>query len=252
MRHRVDDILTERRALGEPRRKAALVVALLGHVALGAAIALAPVFAARGRAEERQYVRVMIVPAKALGVAAPPSRPKARPEPPKREPVETPAPKPRPEPERSRPVVPSVEKPPVRSQDSGDRSAPAGEPSQPDSGESSRRRGGPDGTSLGTSPFGSSEASFDDPDFRYNYYVQQMLAIIGSQWARPRANLGTEVLIHYEIARSGELSAIEVTRSSGNRAFDAAGVRAIALASPLPPLPQSYPHDSLGVTLLIR
>lgn len=142
-----------------------------------------------------------------------------------------------------------AEVPPPRS---GGEASQDSESTEASSADSSPRRGGLDGTSLGISPFGSSEASLDDPDFRYGYYIQQMLAIIGGHWVRPRAGFDTEVVVHYNIGRSGRLSDIEIVRESGNRAFDAAGLRAVTLASPLPPLPQSYPHDSLGVTLLIR
>jgi TonB family protein len=60
------------------------------------------------------------------------------------------------------------------------------------------------------------------------------------------------MVIHFNISRQGELTDIEVVTESGNRSFDLAGYRAVALASPLPPLPQSYRSDSLGVNLLIR
>ena len=252
MRHRVDDILAQRRAPDDRRRRiAAIAVAFVGHALLGAAIALAPAFVARSQAEERQFVRVMIVPAKALGDStAPARRPPAKPKP---APVVTaPAPESEPAPKAPSPEPSSEPRAePVAALDGSASSAPPTDTTETD-GESTRRRGGPDGTSLGTSPFGSSEASFDDPDFQYNYYVQQMLAIIGGHWVRPRSGLDTEVLVHYEISRSGELREIEVARTSGNRAFDAAGVRAVTRSSPLPPLPQSYPHDSLGVTLQIR
>lgn len=240
MRQLVDDVLAERRSRTSPRRQLLVcAVALVGHALLGAAIAMAPIFVARSQAQEREYIRVMIVPAKALGDSTAPPKPKPKPAP-VAPAVETRSPKPAP-----------TETAPEPEAFSGARSE-AEPPASESTAATSRRRGGPDGTSLGISPFGTSEASFDDPDFRYGYYVQQMLAIIGSQWVRPRSGLDTEVVVHYRIDRSGRLSDIEVVRASGNRSFDAAGIRAVTLASPLPPLPQSYPHDSLGVTLLIR
>ena len=105
------------------------------------------------------------------------------------------------------------------------------------------------GSSLGTTPFGA-QAGVDDPDFRYGYYVDQMLVIIGGNWLRPSV-AGVEVIVHFRIARDGSLDEIEITQPSGSASFDMAGLRAVQLSS-LPPLPASYPHPSLGVSLLIR
>ena len=192
-------------------------------------------------------MRVMIVPAKALGDATAPvqaEKPKPKPKP-----VAAPASKPDAPATATAPVAGPEAVPDERSPRATSGEDPSGAADQT---ESSRRRGGPDGTAFGTSPFGSSEASFDDPNFMYGYYVQQMLALIGSNWVRPRAAPGTEMIIHYNISRQGKLSEIEIVKESGNRAFDLAGFRAVALASPLPPLPQSYRADSLGVNLVIR
>jgi TonB family protein len=190
---------------------------------------------------------VLIVPAKALGdTTAPVKTAPAKSKPP--------APKPEPGATKKAPKKTAVATPQPETE--VQRQAPATTPSDSttddSSGASSRRRGGPDGTAFGTTPFGSSEASLDDPNFMYGYYVQQMLALIGSHWVRPRANPGTEMVLHYNITRNGQLTDIEVVEESGNRSFDLAGFRAVALASPLPPLPQSYRLDSLGVTLVIK
>lgn len=251
MKQPVDDILAERRRNdGRRRRLVSGSVAIAGHTLLAALIALAPAFAARRRSEVRDYMRVMIVPAKALGDATAASEPK-----------KTPPKKPTPAVAVETPAIPksSTKKEPERKPDpspapSSRNSASAVEtPSAPTTEpEETARRGGPDGSAFGTFAFGSSEASFDDPNFQYGYYVQQMLALIGEHWVRPRANPDTSMVIHFNISRQGELTDIEVVTESGNRAFDLAGYRAVALASPLPPLPQSYRSDSLGVNLLIR
>jgi TonB family protein len=123
-------------------------------------------------------------------------------------------------------------------------SGPAGAPAQ--------RRGSPLGSAFATSPFGTAVAGFDNPDFVYGYYVEQMLAMIGSNWTRPQAAVDLEMIIHFRIHSDGRLSEIEVVESSGLSSFDLAGRRAVTLASPLPPLPRSFPHESLGVNLIIR
>ncbi len=251
MKELVDDVLAERRQRDNRRRRLiAGAIAVIGHTLLAALIALAPAFAARRRHQVSDYMRVMIVPAKALGIAAAP----VKPVPPK--PSSPPASAPVSAVEKEAAKTVPVRQPVAETQSRNRATSPApstADPAEaPPAEESRQRRGGPDGTTFGTSPFGSSEASFDDPNFMYGYYIQQMLALIGSQWARPRANPGTEMIIHYTIDRQGKLTGIEIVKESGNRAFDLAGFRAVALASPLPPLPQSYRSDSLGVNLVIR
>lgn len=244
MKELVDDVLAERRRRDNRRRRLiAGAIALIGHTLLAALIALAPAFAARRHNQAPAYLKVMIVPAKALGDATAPIKPS----PPKPKPSK-PVPEPAVEPTIEREAAKAV---PVRQAVNSEPTTAAAAEATPAT-ESRQRRGAPDGTAFGTSPFGSSEASFDDPNFMYGYYVQQMLALIGSQWARPRASPGTEMIIHYTISRRGKLTGIEIVKESGNRAFDLAGFRAVALASPLPPLPQSYRSDSLGVNLVIR
>jgi TonB family protein len=113
-----------------------------------------------------------------------------------------------------------------------------------------QRRGSADGSSLGTTPFGAT-AGLDDPNFRYDYYIEQMLAIIGNNWIRPSVG-EAQMTVHFRIARDGSLSEVEVVERSGSSSFDLAGERAVRLSSPLPPLPSSYRHPSLGVNLIIR
>ena len=45
---------------------------------------------------------------------------------------------------------------------------------------------------------------------------------------------------------------LKIAKSSGFNTFDIAGMRAVQVASPFPPLPQSYRHKSLGVNLILR
>jgi outer membrane biosynthesis protein TonB len=43
-----------------------------------------------------------------------------------------------------------------------------------------------------------------------------------------------------------------VLQSSGYNSYDLAGLRAVQTAAPFPKLPQSFRHNSLGVTLIFR
>ncbi len=114
-----------------------------------------------------------------------------------------------------------------------------------------QRRGTPDGSPLGLAPFGSNASGFDDPDFQYSYYTDMLLAIIGSHYRRPAIAADVELIVHFRIARDGTIHDVEITQPSGYASFDQAGLSAVR-SSKLPSLPVSYPHDSLGVSLIIR
>ena len=232
------------------RRWMSAVISITGHLVLTAGIALAPALAARDR-EPIEFVEVQIVPLQALGVpepVTPKPRTEVREEP---EPVVVPTSDSEEEPPATvrDPQPDPVPAPPEpsRSPSDADGENATGPPDAP-----AQRRGSPFGSALATSPFGTAVAGFDNPDFVYGYYVEQMLAMIGSNWVRPKVASDVEMMIHFRIHDDGQLSEIEIVEPSGSSAFDLAGLRAVRLASPLPPLPKSFPHESLGVNLIIR
>ena len=234
---------------GRARRLFSAGASIVGHGLLTVAIAFAPAWAARQK-EPLEFVAVKIVPVQALGVPEPqpvppaePSPQQALPEPEKEDSTEEPDQR-LPDPEPTETAPPPQQRP---AESTGVDRSPA-EPVD----SRTQRRGSPTGDPLSTSPFGAAVAGFDNPDFVYNYYVQQMLAMIGSHWNRPSVGKNVELTIHYRIERDGTLTEIEIVAPSGSDVFDLAGLRAVRLASPLPPLPASYPHDSLGVNLIIR
>jgi protein TonB len=225
------------------------------------------------------FVPVQIIPAAALGVRRPASRPKAatpappeplRPEPVKPEPKPEPPAKPEPKPDRiaakPRDDVPSLpdrtpKKPekPVKAAPPAPRPATGGTGTNPagtapmgtpdgDPG----RRGSPTGNPLGTSAFGSQIAGLDNPDFKFGYYLDQLLSAIDAKWARPPLGDKVECTIGFRIQRDGSITELTVARSSGYNSFDLAALRAVQNASPFPPLPRAYRNDSLGVNLIVR
>jgi TonB family protein len=229
------------------------------------------------------FVPVTIIPAQALGVRRPASRPKAKkpaPEPAKE--PERPAPEPeKPEPEREDvPVLPTEKKPekkpeppkpstatdgprrppektpekpePKPPASSGTGTNPAGTAAQGTPDGEAGRRGSATGNPLGTSAFGSAIAGLDNPDFRFGYYLDQLLSAIDSKWVRPPLGEGVEATISFRIQRNGSLSDLQVAVSSGYNSFDLAALRAVQNASPFPPLPRAYRNDSLGVNLIVR
>lgn len=277
------DRIIERRSRPSGRRPevVSLAAAALLHGLLVALILLLPRLTPPP--PPISFVPVQIIPAQALGVRRPASRPKAeKPAPePAKEP-ERPAPepeKPAPEPEQEDvPVLPEKKpekkpEPPKPSTSEGPRrpaektpektdpkppasggtgTNPAGTAAQGTPDGEAGRRGSATGNPLGTSAFGSSIAGLDNPDFRFGYYLDQLLSAIDSKWVRPPMGEGVEATISFRIQRDGSLSDLQVAVSSGYNSFDLAALRAVQNASPFPPLPRAYRNDSLGVNLIVR
>jgi periplasmic protein TonB len=271
----VDRIL-ERRSRRESRRPEA--VSLAAAAALhGIALAFVLVLPRLNPPPPPpSFVPVQIIPAQALGVRHPAPRPKAeKPAPPKPEPAaeEPPAPeppKPKPEPERpapkpvkeevpalpekpdkKKPEKPKPEKPrPAAATGTGNN--PAGTAQQGEANGEAGRRGAPTGNPLGTTAFGSQIAGLDNPDFKFGYYIDQLLSAIDSKWVRPPLGNDVKAVISFRIQRDGSLTDLQVAQSSGYNSFDLAALRAVQNASPFAPLPRAYRNDSLGVNLIVR
>jgi protein TonB len=170
---------------------------------------------------------------------------KVEPKPPKKEP-----PKPRPKQtstdKKAAPVP--VKKPSAEAS----RPAPArSEPSQPASVDTMKT------LARGVEMPGGAEASVaigvEGPISAYAYYLQAVRDKIATHWNPPAGLVsgGKQVasMVNFRIDRRGKISASYVEEPSGNGVFDKAGLRAVALAEPLPPLPQDYPGEWLGIHL---
>jgi protein TonB len=232
------NVILNRRAV-PTRNRWSIVLSVVLHTILVASAILIPLLMKRQR-PVIEFDVVTIVPIQALGTPEPEPEPEAvetaEPEPPR------PAPPPKEAPPPARPSpkpAPEVKKP-------VERPAPA-PPAQP-----KQRRGSAFGSATGSSPFGASGVGLDNPDFTYGYYVDQMVAMIGSHWARPPVAARTECVVHFRVARDGAVSDVRLVESSGNEAFDQAALRAVDRAAPLPPLPASFNSESLGVNLRVR
>jgi TonB family protein len=134
-----------------------------------------------------------------------------------------------------------LKKPPERKPDSGLRGADAA------SADSAQLASGPNLPGLGLG--GAGGGSPFDQDFEYAYYVQQMLARIHQRWQRTAVRGTAVVIVRFTIARDGRVLDAEVETSSGVSILDRSSLRAVMLADPMPPLPNSYPRDQVGVHL---
>jgi protein TonB len=206
------------------------------------------------------------------------AEPEPAPEPPKQEEPEPVAPPPKPAddvpvlPKKEETQKPEIKKPDVKKPEarppSPSSSKPGTDPKSPakpqektppstarpgvapgETGDQLGRRGGTEGSPLGTTAFGS-RIGVDNPEFTYGYYLDRLLSLIDAQWQRP--NMGeVKAVIHFQIEKDGSITDLRVAESSGYNSFDFAALRAVQSAAPFPPLPRGYRNDSLGVNLIV-
>ena len=86
-------------------------------------------------------------------------------------------------------------------------------------------------------------------------YQQSLRDKIIETWILPlsaeqRRNL--QATAQFQVTRNGDVTQLELVKSSGNALFDASLLRAIRRASPLPSLPDDYALDSLEVVMRFR
>jgi len=89
-----------------------------------------------------------------------------------------------------------------------------------------------------------------DGNFEFAYYLQIVRAQIAKHWTPPEgATTGARTVVHFRVARSGAISALQLETGSGNTVFDQSAVRAIVITQQLPHLPLGYAGADLGIHL---
>ncbi|HXG16779.1 MAG TPA: energy transducer TonB, partial [Calidithermus sp.] len=100
------------------------------------------------------------------------------------------------------------------------------------------------------SPQGAGALSLDVGDFPFAWYLRTIQSKITERWAPPPGSReGQTVVVVFEIGRDGRASNMAVEKQSGNPAYDLAALRAVADASPFPPLPAEFKEPLLRVHL---
>lgn len=108
---------------------------------------------------------------------------------------------------------------------------------------------GASGMGFGLSAGGGGTGSYlDVGDFCCPEYIATMMELIRRRWD-PNQRVPGEVLIKYTILRTGEITSVEVERSSGQTFLDLSAQRALLLTRQLPPLPSAFTEDHLTVHL---
>jgi protein TonB len=130
----------------------------------------------------------------------------------------------------------------------------------PDNVVKSDRGGSPNlatgyGTAPGSSASGVKMQSPGGGDFatRYGWYVEAVRRKIGSNWnlfeidPAVRSARRAKSVLTFTINRDGSVKNIRMEQSSGNQSMDISAQRALASASPMPPLPNDYTGSYVNV-----
>ena len=87
------------------------------------------------------------------------------------------------------------------------------------------------------------------------WYRASVTSSLYSYWKRPilSGNLTTlEVTVEFEILRDGAVGKLQITTSSGVPSLDRSVLRAVADASPLPPLPAQWEDSTLPARFIFK
>lgn len=253
---------------------AAVVVSTLGHAALLAGLLAAIWWGERTATKVYTVNLIQAVPAVGLAtgttrtpapppIPAPapmPARPEpAKREPPPREPVNLPhralpdraLPAPRPLPRAPAIIRPGEKDLPAVAPPGERRVAALPSPPVRAVGPPVETRAAPPvpAGQPGGSVAGSGALSLDVSDFPHAWYLRQVLQKVEDRWQRQNqaAEPSDKPLILVEIQRDGSIRPPRIEKTSGNAFYDQAALRAIADASPFPPLPQEWSRPSLKV-----
>lgn len=104
------------------------------------------------------------------------------------------------------------------------------------------------GFGLSTGGGAGSGSRLDVADFCCPDYILLMVERIRSNW-NARAEAVGETMVKFTIQRDGQISGVEVEKSSGYAALDINAQRALLVTRTLPPLPEPFPNPSLTVHL---
>jgi TonB family protein len=104
---------------------------------------------------------------------------------------------------------------------------------------------------LGSGPGQGGLVGTDGLDTRFSWYLDLVVSRISAVWQEPyldsRFGKTYKVTVYFIILRNGSVSDVRVEETSGVEILDLSAIRSIREAAPLPPLPQDFRGDHLGV-----
>ncbi len=101
---------------------------------------------------------------------------------------------------------------------------------------------------LEVQPTTSPGSSASEPSDGKNRYLAMVENRIDRQWVAPRLLVSNPlVVLKFHISRSGKISAIQITESSGHAHYDSAAQRAVQAVNPLPAFPSDVSDSFFDV-----
>jgi TonB family protein len=237
----------------------------------------APTPAPRAEPAPPSAAAVAAKPPEPAPTAATPSAPVAPDSAAPAEPKPATEPKPAAEPKPATEHPPAAEPKPVEPR-------PAGEPSTPQpqrqvasvpqpSGPAERaapniltalRRGaggGAGGSGQGHAGIEGEPIPLDSTDPRYSDYLEQVRRRIKEKWGYPCEKneqtqvceyRSTQLLIEFGIQKNGQLAFVTLRRTSGHSIYDDYALNAVKLASPFPPIPDSFSKTGVPINAVFH
>jgi outer membrane biosynthesis protein TonB len=256
MREAVSDILVERAQITDGMSRM-LLVSLVAHAALAAALVFAPGFwtglretpaqpmmITLGGAEGPDAGGITTISARPVQRVAEPDEKPSRPAPPADKPPEMVAPKPEPKPAPRTPPKP-VDKP---KEASTSKTPAAG--AEIKTGSAKAETGGaavPFG-GLTTGGGGAGGARVEVPNFCCQAYLESVVGMIKRNWD-PRQSIRGKNTIKFVIQRDGTITNVHVDESGG-QLLDLASQRALLYTKRVQPLPAEFTPPTLTVYLV--
>ena len=223
-----------------------LVWSVLGHVAILAAIWLAPARSSNQAPRLVMTVSLAGAPGPRVGGLTPMGGREVQPTP------EPPKPTPRPPaPPPTRPVaaLPSPKAAPARpTRAETARTAPS-TPEPPREGSTRVETGARgQGFGLATGGNGSQSIQAEVSDFCCPAYLEVIRIAVERAWVRVPGATGSTTM-RFRILRNGTIDSISMIESSRNQQIDAAAARALANVPIVPPLPPEFRENTLALRL---
>jgi TonB family protein len=222
-----------------------LVWSVAGHLAIAAAIWLAPARSPNDTPRLVMTVNLGGAPGPRSGGLTQQGgrRVEPTPEPPKAAP-RTPPPPP---PSRSVAALPAKAAPARPTRTEPARTAPS-VPEPPRDGNTRVETGARgQGFGLATGGNGQRGIEVETPNFCCPGYLEVVRVAIERAWVRA-PGIGVTTL-RFRILRNGTIEGVSVFESSSNRTIDDAALRALALTRTLPELPREFPDGSLALRM---
>jgi protein TonB len=234
-------------------------LSLAGHAVFVAAVLLMPSLDAGSRVPDHVVVELVPVvgpmssPAEVAAPQPPEPAPAPAPPPEKAEPVPILPKKPPPEP----PAEP-VEKKPVKKKEEKKTPPPPVPPrADPAAATATGTTGAPGGTTLGKE-VGDSQggvAALEAGDLQFAWYRSSVTAALHANWRKPAVEGVADsylVTVAFDIRRDGTVEGLRIEQPSGIDVLDRSAIRAVRDASPLPPLPRTWPGEVLAARFVFR